>query len=74
MHRLKHTLDRKALEIIYYSFIRPIIEYSDVVFDNCCQYEKDDLEKIQIEAARIVSGCTKLVSITELYKEVGWEN
>ena len=71
MRRLKHTLDRKALDIIYCSFIRPIIEYSDVVFDNCCHYEKDDLEKIQIEAARIVSGCTKLVSITELYREVG---
>jgi len=73
MRRLKHTLDRKALDIIYCSFIRPNIENSDVVFDNCCHYEKDDLEKIQIEAARIVSGCTKLVSITELYREVGWE-
>ena len=38
MRRLKHTLDRKALEVIYCSFIRPILEYSDVVFDNCCQF------------------------------------
>ena len=37
------------------------------------QYEKDDLEKIQIEAARIAIGTTKLVSIEHLYTEIGWE-
>ena len=33
----------------------------------------NELEKIQHEAARIVSGATKLVSIDKLLKEVGWE-
>jgi len=73
MRRLKIMLDRKALEKIYVSFIRPMLEYSDAVFDNCTQYEKDELEKIQIEAARITSGCTRLVSLEELYNELGWE-
>ena len=31
------------------------------------------LEKIQLEAARIVTGATKLVSLEMLYKETGWE-
>ena len=35
--------------------------------------ESDELEKIQNEAARIVSGATKLVSLDKLYDEVGWE-
>ena len=35
--------------------------------------KKNELEKIQYEAARIVSGCTKLVSIRDLLSEVGWE-
>ncbi len=35
--------------------------------------EKDELEKIQQEAARIVTGTTKLVSIQKLMNEVGWE-
>jgi hypothetical protein len=73
MRRLKYTLNRKSLEIIYISFIRPVLEYSDVVWDNCCQYEKDELDKIQLEAARIVTGCTKLVSTNELLQEIGWE-
>jgi hypothetical protein len=31
------------------------------------------LENVQIEAARIVTGGTRLVSINSLYKETGWE-
>ena len=60
MRRLKYELDRKSLEIIYTTFIRPILECADVIWDNCCDYEKQELEKIQIEAARIASGTTKL--------------
>ena len=63
MRRLKFVLDRKSLETIYISFIRPILEYGNEIWDNCQQYEKDDLEKVQIEAARIATGTTKLVSI-----------
>ena len=73
MRRLKLMLDRNTLEKIYFSFIRPLIEYSDAVFDNCTQCEKDELEKIQNEAARITSGCTRLVSLEDLYNELGWE-
>ena len=36
----------KSLETIYISFIRPILEYADVVWDNCSQQEKQELEKI----------------------------
>ena len=45
MRKLKFQLDRKSLEIIYTSFIRPLLEYSNVVLDNCTQYESNDLEK-----------------------------
>ena len=41
----------------------------DVVWDNCTQYEVDELETFQIEAARIVTGATKLVSIDSLYSD-----
>ena len=60
MRKLKFQLDRKSLEIIYTSFIKPLLEYSNVVWDNCTQYESNDLEKIQNVAARIVTGATKL--------------
>ena len=50
MRRLKFKLDRKSLEQIYLVFIRPLLEYGDIIWDNCLQSEKQELEKIQIEA------------------------
>ena len=73
MRKLKFLLDRSALETIYISFIRPLLEYGDVLFDNCTAQEKHELDKIQNEAARIVCGATKLVSIDNLSRETGWE-
>ena len=57
---------------MYFTFIRPILEYADVVWDNCTQQQMNDLEKIQIEAGRIVSGATKLVALDRHYQELGW--
>ncbi|MES9992837.1 MAG: reverse transcriptase domain-containing protein, partial [Candidatus Thiodiazotropha sp.] len=74
MRKLKFKLDRKSLETIYTAFIRPLIEYGDVIWDNCSQYEKLELDKIQNEAARIATGATRLVSINALYKEVRWDS
>ena len=70
---MRNIFDRRSLEIAYFSFIRPVLEYADTVWDNCTHTDKLDLEKIQYEAARIVTGCSKLVSIHDLMKEVGWE-
>ena len=42
-------------------------------WNNLAEYEAKELEKIQYEAARIVSGSTKLVSIEALLRETGWE-
>ena len=36
--------------------------------------KKNELDKIQSEAARTVSGATKRVSLHALYEEVGWES
>ena len=73
MRKLKFVLDRKSLETIYFSFIRPVLEYADVIWDNCSKYEKEEIDKIQHEAARIGTGATKLVSISDLNTETGWE-
>ena len=50
-----------------------MLEYADVIFDNCPSYLSDKLEKINIEAARIVTGATRLVSHNLLLNECGWE-
>ena len=72
MRKIKFSVKRKTLEQMYVSFLRPIIEYSSVVWDGCTTYEKDTIEKIQNEAARIVTGLTRSVSLSNLYKEINW--
>jgi hypothetical protein len=47
-------LDRKTLETIYITFIRPLLEYVDVVWDTKTQILINKLENVQVEAARIV--------------------
>ena len=37
------------------------------------QYDKYELDKIRNEATRIATGAIKLVPLTNLYKEIGWE-
>jgi hypothetical protein len=39
----------------------------------CFEYDSDKIEKIQLEAARIVTGLRKFSSLEVLYFETGWE-
>ena len=66
MRKIMFQLDRKSLQVIYMSFIRSLLEFANVVWDNCAQYEINEIEKIQNEVARIVTGASKLVSIKNL--------
>ena len=76
MRKLKFKLDSKSLETIYIAF-RPLLEYGDVIWNNCTQYEKNnkknELDKTQNEAARIATGATNLVSLDALYKKTQWD-
>ena len=69
---LKFKINRHALEKIYISFIRPLLEYSDAVWDNVSVERKKQLEAVHNEAARIITGGTKLCSIKNLLDDLGW--
>ena len=73
LRRNKFILDRSSLERMYISFVRPLLEYANIVWDNCTIENKRIVENIQLEAARIVTGGTKLCSIQRLYDETKWE-
>ena len=63
----KFILDKKTLETIYLTYIKPLLEYADVIWDNNITYLVDKIEKVQMEAARIVTGGIRLVSLNNLY-------
>jgi hypothetical protein len=59
---------------MYTSFIRPQLEYASEVWGTCLNQNKsEELEKLQLNAARIVTGLTLLASRESLYLETGWE-
>ena len=67
----KYKMSRSALHRCYLSFIRPLLEYGDVVFDNCSQNDKNTLENIQYNALRLITGCKKGTSRQLLLEETG---
>ena len=72
MRKLKYTFSRQALNQMYISYVRPLLEYSSIVWDGCTEQDKNTLELLQNEAARIVTGLTRSTGIENLYKECSW--
>ena len=58
---------------MYFAYVCPLLEYRDTVWDNCSLASKKLLDAVYLEAARIVSGGTKLCSVDKLFQELGWE-
>lgn len=69
---LKFKRERNTLRTIYLSFIRPIMEYGDIIWGNIPHELVKKLKNLNIEAARIITGATKLVSIDKLFIESTW--
>ena len=72
MRKLKFTFSRTALNQIYLSYILSILEYSYIVWDGCSVQNINSVQRIQNEAARIVTGLTRSVSLKNLYRGCGW--
>jgi len=72
MQGLKYKLDRRSLEIVYTSFIRPCLEYADVLWAGTYDTDLMKIDTMQIEAMRIVTGATARSNINKLFEESGW--
>ena len=72
MRKLKYRLSRQNLEKLYLVYIRPIFEYACEIWDNCGVCYSTKLEKLQLDAARIVTGLPIFTKTDKLYSETGW--
>ena len=72
MKSYKYRLSRKSLEIMFKSYVLPHFDYADVIWDNCTQYQSEQLEQIQLEALRTIVGTVKGTSHEKLYNETGF--
>ena len=72
LRSLKYHLNRHCLEKMYMSFIRPPLEYGDIIWHNCTNQQNSDIESVQNEAARIVTGATKYCNVNSMLAELKW--
>ena len=66
--KLKFLLDRKTLFTLYTSYIRPSLEYGNIIWNNCTELECDRLESIQRRGSRIITGGIVKTSSNLLYE------
>ena len=87
MKQLYNYIPRAALETIYKLYVRPHLDYGDVVYhipdthSKTFDSENDTihplmarLESVQYEAACVISGAWKGTSRKKLYDDLGWES
>lgn len=69
MRKFKYILNKHVLLRIYKCFILPVLEYACEVWDGCTEIDKQRLESVQLEAARISSGLPIYASKESIYFE-----
>ena len=74
MRRLSMTLSRKSLLTIYKSFVRPLLDYADIIYDKPYNESfKEKLEAVQYNACLAITGAIRGTSRERLYRELGLE-
>ena len=73
--RVRKFVPRDSLIRIYKAFIRPHLDYGDIIYDNptnelFCQ----KIESVQYRAALAITGCFRGTSRDRLYNELGLES
>ena len=82
---VSHFLTIKTLDQIFKMYIRPHLDFCDVIYHQACITGPFDsslnlnclmntLERIQYHAALAITGTWKGTNISKIYEEVGWES
>ena len=72
MKKISLTLSRNSLLTIYKTFVRPILDYADIIYDKpLTESFKDKLEMVQYNAALVIVHL-KVHRVT-VYRELGLE-
>ena len=75
IRRLRMYVPRNSLLCIYKAFVRPHLDYADIIYD---QPRNDNftqkLESVQYNAALAITGCFRGSSREKLYNELGLES
>ena len=75
LRNLQNTVPRTSLITIFKSFIRPLLDYADVIYDWAYNTSfHQNIESIQYNAALAITGAVRGTSREKLYQELGFES
>ena len=75
MKKLSLFLSRKTLLTIFKSFVRPNVDYDNMIYDKPFNESfKTKIEMIQYQAALAITGVINGTSLDCLYQEIGLES
>ena len=75
IRKLRYQIPRHSLLTFYKSFVRSILEYADVIYDQPSNNSfSDKIESIQYNAALAITGAIRGTSKDKLYSEIGLEH
>ena len=75
LRKLQNTLPTSSLLIIYKSFIRPHLDYGDIIYDQLYNASlQKKLESIQYNAAVAITGAIRETSKEKLFEELGLDS
>ncbi|CAC5401731.1 unnamed protein product [Mytilus coruscus] len=70
---MRHLLPRLCIEKLYKAFVRSLLDYADVIYDNCSIADSANIEHVQRRACIISTGAIRVTKHVTLLKEVGLE-
>ena len=71
---LARYVNREVLDMTYKMYVRPYLDYGDVIFHNQSMESMTLIEQLQYQASLIVSGCWQGSSRLKVYSDLGWES
>ena len=72
---MNNVLPRNVLLTIYKSFVRPHLDYCDILYHHPSNESMNSkLQSVQHNAALAITGAIKGTSTSKLYKELGLES
>ena len=75
IEKLSKSLPRHSLVTIYKSFVRPHLDYGDIIYDQPNNENfLQKIERIQYKAALAITDAIKGTSQNKLYSELGFES
>ena len=75
MRRFSMTLSRKSLLTMYKSFVRPLLEYANIIYDKPCNETfKGKLEVVQYNVRLTITGAIKGTSREHFHRELIFRN